>query len=143
MPVRTANAEWKGDLKKGSGTISTESGVLKSVTYNFASRFEEGNYTNPEELVGAAHSACFTMALANNLSNEGFKVNSIKTEDKVYIARVEDGFKITKIEINTVGDVDEIEEDKFKSFAEKTSETCPVSMALSGTEFMLQATLSK
>jgi lipoyl-dependent peroxiredoxin len=143
MPARTANAEWKGDLKKGSGTISTESGALKSVPYNFVSRFEEGNETNPEELVGAAHSACFSMALANALSNDGFKVNSIKTEDKVYIARVEDGFRITKIEINTVGDVENIDEDKFKGYAEKASETCPVAMALSGTEFMLQAQLKK
>ncbi len=142
MPVRTANAEWKGDLKKGSGSISTESGILKNVPYNFISRFEEGKDTNPEELVGAAHSACFSMALANALSNDEFKVNSIKTEDKVYIARVEDGFKITKIEINTVGDVENIDEEKFKEYAGKASETCPVSVALSGTEFILDAKLA-
>ena len=143
MPVRTANAEWQGNLKEGKGTISTETGTLKDVAYNFVSRFEQGDQTNPEELLGAAHAACFSMALANSLSGEGFKVNSIKTEDKVNIARVETGFKITKIEISTIGDVDNIEENKFQEFAEKTKTGCPVSQALTGTEFVLTAKLNK
>ena len=75
MPVRKANAEWRGDLRKGSGNISTESGVLKNVAYNFVSRFESGNETNPEELIGAAHAACYSMALSNILSGAGFTVN--------------------------------------------------------------------
>ena len=141
MPVRTANAEWRGNLKEGKGTISTETGTLKNVAYNFVSRFEQGDQTNPEELLGAAHSACFSMALANSLSGEGFKVNSIKTEDKVSIARVEDGFRITKIEMSTVGDVEGIDEKKFNEFAEKSKIGCPVSQALTGTEIVLTAKL--
>ncbi|MGB8318881.1 MAG: OsmC family peroxiredoxin, partial [Ignavibacteriaceae bacterium] len=87
--------------------------------------------------------ACFSMALANSLSGEGFKVNSIKTEDKVSIARVEDGFKITKIEMSTVGDVENIDEKKFNEFAEKSKVGCPVSQALTGTEIVLNAKLKK
>lgn len=143
MPVRTAKAQWRGNLKEGSGNISTETSVLKDVAYNSASRFEQGSTTNPEELLGAAHAACFSMALANSLAQEGFKVNSIKTEDKVSINKVETGFKITKIEINTEGDIDEIDEAKFKEFAEKTKTTCPVSQAITGTEFVLNAKLKK
>ncbi len=143
MPVRTANAEWRGNLKEGTGTISTETGTLKNVAYNFVSRFEQGDQTNPEELLGAAHAACFSMALAGSLSGEGYKVNSIKTEDKVSIARVEDGFKITKIEISTTGDVNGIDEKKFNEFAEKSKKGCPVSKALTGTEFVLTAKLKK
>jgi lipoyl-dependent peroxiredoxin len=143
MPVRTANAEWRGNLKEGTGTISTETGTLKNVAYNFVSRFEQGDQTNPEELLGAAHAACFSMALANSLSGEGFKVNSIKTEDKVSIARVEDGFRITKIEMSTIGDVEGIDEKKFSEFAEKSKVGCPVSQALTGTEIVLAAELKK
>src|SRR3989304_892809 len=108
MPVRKANSEWKGNLKDGSGTLNTETNLLKDTPYN-ASRFStEGKGTNPEELLGAAHSGCYSMALANALSNAGFKVNSIKTEDKVHIEKLEGGFTITKIEVNTVGDVEGI-----------------------------------
>ncbi len=87
MPVRTSSAEWKGNLVQGKGTISTETGVLKNTSYNFVSRFEHGDQTNPEELLGAAHAACYSMALAHGLSEAGFKVNSIQTEDKVYIEK--------------------------------------------------------
>ncbi len=141
MPVRTANAEWRGNLKEGSGNISSESGVLKNVAYNFVSRFESGNETNPEELIGAAHSACFSMALANGLSGDGFKVNSIKTVDKVHIEKVDGAFKITKIEINTVGDVEGIDAAKFEKYAGDAKAGCPVSKALTGTEFILNAKL--
>lgn len=141
MPVRTANAEWKGNLKNGNGTISTETKTLDNVAYDSASRFDQGNTTNPEELVGAAHAACFSMALANSLSKDEFKVNSIQTEDKVHIAKVEDGFKITKIEINTVADVEKIADQKFQEYAEKTKKGCPVSSALTGTELVLNAKL--
>jgi len=143
MPVRTANAEWRGNLKEGKGTISTETGTLKNVAYNFVSRFEQGDQTNPEELLGAAHAACFSMALAGSLSREGYNVNSIKTEDKVSIAKVEDGFKITKIEMSTVGDVENIDEKKFNEFAAKSKTGCPVSQALTGTEIVLTAKLKK
>lgn len=143
MPIRKGNAEWRGDLIKGSGNISSESGVLKDVAYNFVSRFEQGNETNPEELLGAAHSACFSMALSNNLSKAGFKVNSVKTEDKVHIEKLEAGFTITKIEVNTVGNVEGIDEGEFKKQAEEAKKGCPVSRALTGVEFILNAALVK
>lgn len=143
MPVRKASAEWRGDLKSGSGNISTESGVLKNVLYNFVSRFEQGNETNPEELIGAAHAACFSMAFANGLSGAGFKVNSIKTEDKVHIVKLDAGFTITKIEIETVGDVEGIDEATFHKHAEDAKKGCPVSRALTGPEIVLTAKLKK
>ena len=143
MPIRKGNAEWRGDLIKGSGNISSESGVLKNVAYNFVSRFEQGNETNPEELLGAAHSACFSMALSNNLSKAGFKVNSIKTEDNVHIEKLEAGFTITKIEMNTVGNVEGIDEAEFKKQAEEAKKGCPVSKALTGVQFILNAKLVK
>ena len=143
MPVRKGNAEWRGDLIKGSGNISSESGVLKNVAYNFVSRFEQGNETNPEELLGAAHAACFSMALSNNLSKAGFKVNSVKTEDKVHIEKLDAGFTITKIEMSTVGNVDGISEEEFKRQAEEAKKGCPVSRALTGVQYILNATLAK
>lgn len=143
MPVRKASAEWRGDLKKGSGNISTESGVLKNVAYNFASRFEQGRQTNPEELIGAAHAACYSMALSNMLAGAGFTVNSVKTEDKVHIEKLESGFSITRIEIKCDADIPGIDEVAFRDFAEKAKKECPVSKALAGTEFILAANLGK
>ena len=130
MAVRKGSAEWNGDLKGGKGTVSSESGALSNIAYNFVSRFEEGNETNPEELLGAAHAACFSMAFANNLSKEGFKVDSIKTVDNVHLEKLEAGFTITKIVINTEGKVEGIDEATFKKIAEDTKAGCPVSRAL-------------
>lgn len=143
MPVRKAHAEWKGNLKEGNGTISSESGVLKNIAYNFVSRFEQGNETNPEELLGAAHSACFSMALAGSLAKAGFTVNSVKTDAKVYIEKLEAGFTITKIELDTVGDVANIDEKTFLEHAEKTKTGCIVSKALTGPMLILNAKLKK
>jgi lipoyl-dependent peroxiredoxin len=143
MPVRKGSAHWNGSLKEGKGTLTTESGVLKNTAYNFTSRFEQGDQTNPEELIGVAHSGCFSMALSGALSNAGFKVNSIKTEDKVHIEKQENGFTITKIEINTTGDVDGISEEEFQKYAENAKNGCPVSRALAGTNFVITAGLSK
>ncbi|MDR3668905.1 MAG: OsmC family protein [Ignavibacteriaceae bacterium] len=141
MPVRKANAVWRGNLKEGSGNISTESGVLKNTTYNFVSRFETGNETNPEELLGAAHAACYSMALSGALSGAGFKVNSIFTEDKVLIEKLESGFTITKIEVNTTGDVEGIDNATFQKYATETKTGCPVSKALNVKEVVLIAKL--
>lgn len=143
MPIRKANAEWKGNLKDGTGVISSESGALKNVAYNFVSRFETGIETNPEELIGAAHSACFSMALANNLAKAGFTVNSIKTDAKVHIEKLDAGFTITKIELETVGDVPGIDEKTFLENAELTKTSCPVSRALIGPMVILNAKLKK
>jgi osmotically inducible protein OsmC len=141
MPVRRANAEWKGNLKEGNGTISVESGVLKNIAYNFVSRFDQGKETNPEELIGAAHSACFSMALANSLAGAGFTVNSIKTDAKVHIEKLESGFTITKIDLDVVGDVAGIDQKVFLEHAEKTKTGCPVSKALTGPMILLNAKL--
>ena len=143
MPVRKANAEWKGNLKDGTGAITTESGVLKNIAYNFVSRFESGNETNPEELLGAAQSACFSMALANNLAKAGFTVNSVKSDAKVHIEKLDAGFTVTKIELDTVGDIAGIDEKTFLEHAEQTKTTCPVSRALIGPKLILNAKLKK
>ncbi len=143
MPVRKASAEWRGDLIKGTGNISTETKTLNSVAYNFVSRFEQGNETNPEELLGAAHAACFSMALANGLSKAGFKVNSVKTEDKVHIEKLEAGFTITKIEISTEASVEGIDDAAFQQHAADTKKGCPVSKALASVEMSLTAKLVK
>ena len=141
MPVRKAIAEWKGNLKEGNGTITSESGVLKNIAYNFVSRFDQGKETNPEELIGAAHSACFSMALANSLAGAGFTVNSVKTDAKVHIEKLESGFTITKIELDVVGDVTGIDQKTFLEHAEKTKTGCPVSKALTGPMILLNAKL--
>jgi osmotically inducible protein OsmC len=103
MPIRRANAEWKGDLKSGKGSLNTETKLLNNTPYDAGSRFESGTTTNPEEILGAAHAGCYSMALANSLSKEGFKVNSIKTDAKVHLEKTDASFTITKIELDTVG----------------------------------------
>lgn len=141
MPLRKASAQWKGDLKSGKGSLNTETKLLNSTPYDAGSRFESGSTTNPEELVGAAHAGCYSMALANSLSKEGFKVNSIDTEAKVHLEKLDSGFTITKIELETVGDVEGIDNEKFQKFAEQTKTGCPVSKALTGPMIVLSAKL--
>jgi len=141
MPIRKANAQWKGDLKSGKGTLNTETKLLNETLYDAGSRFESGKTTNPEELIGAAHAGCYSMALANALSKDGFKVNSVDTEAKVHLEKLESGFTITKIELDTVGDVAGIEKDKFQKYAEQTKTGCPVSKALTGPMIILNAKL--
>lgn len=143
MPVRKGNAEWKGNLLEGSGTVGTETGVLKNTAYDFKSRFESGSHTNPEELIGAAHAGCFSMAFSGNLTKAGYKVISIQTEDKVHIEKQDIGFTITKIEVSTVGKVEGIDEATFQKIAEDAKKGCPVSRALTGVEFVLNAKLSQ
>jgi osmotically inducible protein OsmC len=141
MPLRKGHAEWKGDLKKGSGTLSTESGTLEEAVYGFSSRFESGTGTNPEELLGAAHAACFSMALAAAISGAGFKVHSIDTEDAVHIEKKEDGFDITRIDTSTRAFVEGIDEAAFLKLAEDTKKNCPVSKALASVYITLDAKL--
>jgi lipoyl-dependent peroxiredoxin len=141
MPVRKGYGEWKGDLKKGSGILGTESGILKDVSYDFPSRFETGQNTNPEELLGAAHAACYSMALAAAISGLGFKVNSIRTEDAVHIDKQGDDFSIVRIDISTEASVEGIDEGTFLKIAEDTKKNCPVSRALSSTPMTLSAIL--
>ena len=141
MPVRKASAQWNGDLKSGKGSLNTETKLLNSTPYDFGSRFETGSTTNPEELMGAAHAGCYSMALANSLSKEGFKVNSINTEAKVHLEKLDSGFTITKIELDSVGDVEGIDAATFAKHAEQTKSGCPVSKALTGPMIILNAKL--
>jgi osmotically inducible protein OsmC len=128
MPVRTANAEWKGDLRGGQGFMKLGS---NDYGYSFSSRFEEGAGSNPEELIAAAHAGCFSMAFANGLAGAGFTPNRVQTTARVYLERLEaGGFGITRIELNTEGEVPGIDEAKFKELAETAKQNCPVSKAL-------------
>ena len=142
MPVRKAEAVWEGNLLKGKGKMKFGSGAFEG-SYSFASRFEQGPGTNPEELIGAAHAGCFSMALSGILDQAGFTADSIRTVARVHIDKAGEGFKITTIELETEGTVPGIDEKAFKEKAEAAKKGCPVSMALTGVEIRLQARLVK
>lgn len=131
--IKKGSAAWKGSLKEGTGTISTETGVLKNAPYGFKARFEDGPGTNPEELIAAAHSACFTMALSAGLGKAGFTADSIETSAAVHLEKVGDGFAITKSDLVTVAKVQNIDEKTFMEIAEQTKSGCPVSKVLNAT----------
>src|SRR5689334_4145337 len=142
MPIRTATARWQGTLTEGSGTIATGKGGLQG-NYSFKSRFEEGEGTNPEELIGAAHAGCFSMALSSELTKAGFPPTSIDTTASVHFDRVDEKPTITKIELVTSATVPNIDEADFQKIAEAAKSGCPVSRLLSpGTEITLSASLS-
>src|SRR5215216_547472 len=136
---RHATAVWNGSGKEGSGYLTTQSSVLNKTEYSYKSRFEEGTGTNPEELLGAAHAGCFSMALAAGLSRQGFKVNSIDTKAPVHLEKGDAGFAISSIDLVTVGDVEGIDEAKFKEAAEGTKDGCIVSKALSAVPMTITA----
>ena len=124
--TRKANANWKGTGMEGKGTISTQSTTLNNTQLSFKTRFEEGVGTNPEELVAAAHSGCFTMQLSFFLSEKGYTPGNLDTEAKLTF---EDG-TITKIQLELVGQVNGIEEEEFIQIAQKAKEICPISKLL-------------
>ena len=140
MPVRKAEAEWKGNLSRASGRMKLGSGAFEG-SYSFASRFKDEPGTNPEELIGAAHAGCFSMALSHMLAETGHIPDLVRTTAKVHIDKVEDGFKITTIELQTEGKVPGIDEKTFQETAESAKEGCPVSQALAGVDIRLQAKL--
>lgn len=140
MAVRSAKAKWTGDLKTGSGKVETESGVLDA-KYSFSSRFEEGKGTNPEELIGAAHAGCYSMALSNMLAEAGHTPESVKTEAKVRLEMKDSGPAITRIALVCRAEVPGLDEDGFLEHAEKAKTGCPVSQALSAVEITLDAAL--
>ena len=142
MAVRAASAEWKGNLPKGSGTLETETGAVKG-SYSFASRFEEGAGTNPEELIAAAHAGCFSMAFANGLAKAGFEAESVRTTAKAHLEKGPDGFGISRIELECVGRVPGLDDAAFQEHAAAAKVGCPVSKALSATPIELTATLEK
>ena len=140
MSTRTGYATWEGALKDGAGKMKLGSGAFEGA-YSFASRFENGTGTNPEELIGAAEAGCFSMALSVGLSKAGYSPQRISTTAKVHIEKVGDGFKITSIDLSTEAQVPGIDEPTFVREAEATKKHCPVSHALAGTEINLQAKL--
>ncbi|HEX4792740.1 MAG TPA: OsmC family peroxiredoxin [Humisphaera sp.] len=140
MPVRNADATWEGGLKGGKGKVKLGSGAYEG-NYSFLSRFEQGTGTNPEELIGAAHAGCYSMALSAMLERGGHVPTRVHTTAKVHIEKVGEGFKITKIQLQTEGTVPGIDEKTFKETAEKAKTGCPVSQALSATPIELEAKL--
>jgi len=140
MPVRNAQARWEGGIKDGKGNIKLGSGAFEGA-YSFQSRFEDGSGTNPEELIGAAHAGCFSMALSLFLGNAGYTPRQINTTAKVHIEQKDNGFAITLIELSTEAKVDDIDDATFQKHAEEAKKNCPVSRALAGTEITLSAKL--
>jgi osmotically inducible protein OsmC len=140
MPERTARARWQGNLKDGKGTMKLGSGAFEG-SYTFASRFENARGTNPEELIGAAHAGCFSMALAHELSQAGYTPQGIETEARVTLANVGNGFEITSVVLHTEARVPGIDEKTLRKYAEEAKMNCPVSRALKGLEIKLQANL--
>ena len=141
MPTRRAEAEWKGNLAEGGGNLKLESGAFEG-PYSFKSRFEEGeSATNPEELIGAAHAGCFTMALTAQLTRAGSPPTRIDTTAQVKLEKVGEAFSITKIELETEAEIPGIDDATFQKHANDAKQNCPVSKALAGTEISLNAKL--
>jgi osmotically inducible protein OsmC len=140
MAVRTANAEWVGALQDGSGKMAFGSGAFEG-QFSYASRFEEGTGTNPEELLGAAHAGCFSMSLANLLATAGHDPQRVETTARVHLEPREDGPAITRIELQTEAEVPGVDAEEFQRHAKTAEETCPVSKALAGVEISLDAKL--
>ena len=135
MATRQASAEWKGSLKEGAGNMSLGSGSY-SGPYSFVSRFENGSGTNPEELIGAAHAGCFSMALSAGLGRAGITPNAIRTTSTVHLGTSEAGPAITRIDLEVEGDVPGIDQATFQQHAETAKTTCIVSRALAGVKEM-------
>ncbi len=140
MAVRKGHAVWEGSLVKGKGSVKLGSGYFEG-NYSFASRFEEGKGTNPEELIGAAHAGCFSMAFSNGLDKAGYTPDSVKTTAAVHFIKVDGGFKIGKIVLHTEGKVPGISENDFLKHAEEAKKNCPVSQALAAVDIELDARL--
>jgi osmotically inducible protein OsmC len=138
--ARHAEAEWKGDLKGGSGRVKFGSGTFDGA-YSFSSRFEDGVGANPEEKLGGALSGCFSMALANSLAQAGFPALSVHTKAEVHLGKDEQGFKITRIDLTVTGDVPGVPQATFDELVEKTRTGCIIARALAATPIAAQATL--
>ena len=142
MLTRKGNAVWQGDLMAGKGTVQVGAGRIE-LPYSFSSRFESGVGSNPEELIAAAHAGCFSMALAGALAKSGHKPEEIRTTAKVRLEKAEQGFRITLIELETVGRVPGISAAVFQEHAEGAKKGCPVSQALAAVKIELKASLAK
>lgn len=141
MATRNGSAIWEGTLKGGKGTLKVGSGAYDGA-YSFASRFEEGTGTNPEELIGAAEAACYSMALSANLEKAGSPAKRVSTTAKVKLEMTDAGPRITTIDLEVQAEVPGIDQAKFAEQAEKTKTTCPVSVVLAGAKINLSAKLA-
>lgn len=133
MIQRKGSATWTGGIKDGKGTISTQSGVLQDTQYGFNARFAEGPGTNPEELIGAAHAGCFTMALSGKLGAAGLTATKLATTATVSLDKVDGGFKITAIHLDLVATVPGTDQAAFEAIAQDAEKNCPVSQVLNAT----------
>jgi osmotically inducible protein OsmC len=131
VATRNGSAEWRGDLQGGQGTLTVGDGVF-SGDYSFASRFEEGEGTNPEELIAAAHAACFSMALSADLADHGHAVESVRTTARAHLRNVDGLPTIQRIELDTEGRIEGIDQQHFEHHAQAAKENCVVSRALAG-----------
>lgn len=139
---RKASAEWKGGLKDGKGTISTDSGVLANTQYSFGTRFEDGKGTNPEELIAAAHAGCFSMALSGKLADAGLTAQQINTTANVTLEKTDAGFTITSVHLDVTAKIPGADQSAFSAAAEKAKAGCPVSRLLNA-KITMEANLSQ
>lgn len=142
MQTRTGHAVWRGDLKTGKGTLGVESGAIEGAAYSHASRFQQGTGTNPEELAGAAHAACFSMALSNMLASDGHVPTQVSTQAKVHLS-TEGGAHISGIDLVCEAEVPGLDAEGFQGYAQRAKEGCPMSKALAAVPITLTATLTK
>lgn len=140
MSARSASAVWQGDLKSGKGTMRLGSGAFEG-QFSFASRFEEGTGTNPEELAGAAHAGCFSMAFSNELSKAGFVPTRVATNAIVHLEKGESGFAISRIDLDCEAQVPGIDAARFRELAEGAKKNCPISKLFAGATINLNARL--
>ena len=141
MPARTASARWAGSLRDGAGTMRLGSGAYEG-QYSFSSRFEEGTGTNPEELIGAAHAGCFSMALSLILEQAGFVPTSVETTATVHLERADSGFEISRVVLDCTATVPGLADAAFQALAITAKAGCAVSKALAGVEIELDARLA-
>jgi lipoyl-dependent peroxiredoxin len=142
MAIRKSSAVWEGSLKEGNGKMRIGRGVFEG-NYSFVSRFEDGSGTNPEELIGAAHAGCFSMALSGDLGRAGFSPKEIQTTASVHLELIDGKQTISKIHLDTEAEIPEIDEKQFQELAEVAKSGCPVSRALTGVEITVNANLRK
>ncbi len=141
MPTRNGSAQWDGALQDGHGSLTVGNGTFEG-PYSFASRFEEGEGTNPEELIAAAHAACFSMALSGVLTKAGHAPQSVRTDARVQLRRVDGAQTLAAIELRTVGSVEGLDAEQFREYAEQAKRDCPISRALAGVgEITIEAQL--
>jgi osmotically inducible protein OsmC len=140
--TRTAQASWQGTVPEGGGRIGVGSGAYEG-PFTLKARIEDvERSTNPEELIAAASAGCYTMSLADLLSNEGHPPKDLQTSARIRLEQTDEGFRITRIDLRTTGDVSGVDQDQFAALAERAKATCPVSLALAGTEIAVEAVKS-